>query len=357
MSKKPALSNALRDRILKNSTIKDTSILTTSKFFQPKDYINCGVPMIDTALSGEVDGGLTAGILMIAGPSKHFKTGFALLMATTFLKKHPDGIILFYDSEFGSPLSYFESYGIPSDSVVHTPIQNVEQAKHDMMNQLENLTDQDKVLIMVDSIGNLASKKEVEDALEGKSVADMTRAKALKSLFRMITPHLTMKNIPFVAINHSYKTIEMYSKDVVGGGTGAYYSADDIWIVGRQQEKDGKELQGFNFIINIEKSRTVKEKSKIPITITFEDGIHRWSGLFDLAVEFGILYSEKQGWYKLKGAPDSASAFRRGDVENDGDFWRDIFSTTDMKKQIKNKYKLQTDRVMLEDTPKEKEEA
>ncbi len=36
------------------------------------------------------------------------------------------------------------------------------------------------VIIVVDSVGNLASKKEVDDALEGKSVADMTRAKQMK---------------------------------------------------------------------------------------------------------------------------------------------------------------------------------
>ncbi|MEK9700023.1 MAG: hypothetical protein VW270_29860, partial [Candidatus Poseidoniales archaeon] len=85
----------------------------------------------------------------------------------------------------------------------------------------------DKVIIIIDSIGNLASKKEVEDALDGKSVADMSRAKQMKSLFRMVTPHLTMKDIPMVVVNHTYKEIGMFPKDIVGGGTGSYYSADN----------------------------------------------------------------------------------------------------------------------------------
>ena len=90
---------------------------------------------------------------------------------------------------------------------------------------------------MIDSIGNLASKKEVEDAENEKSVADMTRAKSLKSLFRIVTPHLTTKNIPCLAINHIYMTQEMYSKPIVSGGTGIYYSANQIFIISKSQEK------------------------------------------------------------------------------------------------------------------------
>ena len=88
----------------------------------------------------------------------------------------------------------------------------------------------------------------------------MSRAKQLKSLFRMITPNLMLKDIPLVAVNHTYKTMELYAKDVVGGGTGSYYAADNIYILGRQQEKEGTEVIGYNFIINVEKSRYTKEK-------------------------------------------------------------------------------------------------
>ena len=131
-------------------------------------------------------------------------------------------------------------------------------------------------MIVVDSVGNLASKKEVEDASEGKSVADMTRAKQMKSLFRMVTPHLTIKDIPMVVVNHTYSEIGLFPKQIVSGGTGLIYSADNIFIIGRQQEKDGNEVTGFNFIINVEKSRFVREKSKIPIEVSFEGG----SGLY-----------------------------------------------------------------------------
>ena len=187
---------SLLDKIKKNSTIKDTAVLATSKFFTKKDMIPTSVPAINIALSGRLDGGLVPGLTMWAGPSKHFKTAFSLLMAKSYLDKYEDAVLLFYDSEFGTPQSYFDSFGIDTQRVIHTPITDVEQLKFDIMNQLEGIERGDHVIIVVDSIGNLASKKEVEDALDQKSVGDMTRAKQMKSLWRMVTPHLNLKDIP-----------------------------------------------------------------------------------------------------------------------------------------------------------------
>ena len=107
-----------------------------------------------------------------------------------------------------------------TNRVLHTPIKNVEDLKFDIISQLEGLERKDKVIIIIDSIGNLASKKELEDAMNEKSVADMSRAKALKGLGRMITPYLKELNIPIVAVNHTYKEIGLFPKDVVSGGTG-----------------------------------------------------------------------------------------------------------------------------------------
>ena len=205
MAKAPAnKGSSLLQRVLATSTIDDTNILNDSVFFEPKDAIHTGVVLVDVGLSGLVDGGLYPGLTLFAGKSKSFKTAFSLLCGAAFLKKNPDGVILFYDSEFGTPQSYFDTFGIDRSRVIHTPITNIEILKHDVVNQLTALERGDKVMVIIDSIGNLASKKETDDAMEGKSVADMSRAKAIKSLFRMVTPHLMMKGIPMIAINHTY---------------------------------------------------------------------------------------------------------------------------------------------------------
>lgn len=342
---------SLKERLIKNSTIDHTAALTDSKVYGRKDMIPTSVPMINVALSGRIDGGLTPGLTVLAAPSKHFKTAFSLLMAAAYLKRHPGAVILFYDSEFGTPESYFTSFGVPLESVVHTPITDIEQLKFDLMQQLQEIKRGDKVMIIIDSVGNLASKKEVEDALKQSSAADMTRAKQLKSLFRMVTPHLTIKDVPMVVVNHIYMTQEMFSKPVVSGGTGIYYSADNIWIIGRQQDKDDKELKGYHFIINVEKSRYVKEKSKIPITVNYDSGINRWSGLLDLALEGGYITKPKQGWYARvdQSTGELGKNNRAADIVDSNEFWRTLLEETDFADWIKRRYSIGTGEILSND--------
>ena len=339
---------SILDKIKKNSSIKESSILAKSKFFTDKDMIPTAVPIINVALSGKLDGGLTPGLTMWAGPSKHFKTAFSLLMAKSYLDKYENAALLFYDSEFGTPQSYFDSFGIDTNRVLHTPLTDIEQLKFDVMQQLTQLERGDRLIIVIDSIGNLASKKEVEDALEGKSVADMSRAKQVKSLFRMVTPHLTMKDIPMIVVNHTYKEIGMFPKDIVGGGTGSYYSADNIFIIGRQQEKEGTEIVGYNFIINVEKSRYVKEKSKIPVSVSFDGGISTWSGLLDLAIESKHVVKPSNGWYS-KVDKDTGEVeekkYRIKDTDTK-EFWMPILKQKSFREFIENKYRVAAGEIM-----------
>jgi len=330
------------DKLKKNSKIKLSAPLATSKFFGTKTQIDTGVPMVNVALSGDIDGGLVSGLTVLAGPSKHFKTSFALLMAAAYQRAHKDAVVLFYDSEFGSPQSYFETFGIDTERVLHTPITNVEELKFDLIHQLEELDEKDKVCIVIDSIGNMASKKELDDALSEKGVADMTRAKALKGLFRMCTPYLTMKDIPMLAINHTYKEIGLFPKDIVSGGTGIMYSADNVWIIGRRQNKTGTEITGYDFIINVEKSRFVREKSKVPVSVSWSGGIEQWSGLLDLAIAGGYVIKPSNGWYQRvnKETGEILDGKLREKDTMTSEFWTPIFETTDFKTFVKESYQI-----------------
>ena len=333
--------SSLIERIKKNSTIKESDVIADSKFLNDKDLIQTSVPAVNVALSGKLDGGLTPGLTVFAGPSKHFKTAFAMLLAKAYLDKYEDGVILFYDSEFGAPQQYFETFEIDTNRVIHSPITDIEQLKHDSMQQLNNLERGDHVMIIVDSVGNLASKKEVEDALDGKSVADMTRAKQMKSLFRMITPHLTIKDIPAIVVNHTYKEIGLFPKDVVSGGTGIYYSADNIYIIGRRQQKTGTDVTGYEFIINVEKSRFVREKSKIPVEVSWEAGISKWSGLLDMAIESGHVVKPANGWYQ-KVNPETGEVLPEAKVRlkdtQTKEFWLPILQDKTFSDWIRNRY-------------------
>lgn len=337
------MSKELLAKIKKNSTIPSTEILTESKIFGHKSITKTKVPMINMALSGKIDGGMSSGLTVIAGPSKHFKSSFMLLLTSAFLAANPDGLVLFYDSEFGTPASYVKNFDVDPEKVVHSPITNIEELKFDIMAQLDGLERKDQIMIIIDSIGNLASKKEVEDAMKESSAADMTRAKQLKSLFRMVTPHLTLKDIPMVVVNHTYQTQELYSKSVVSGGTGIYYSADNIWIVGRRQDKNDKtkEIEGYDFVINVDKSRFVREKSQIPISISYEKGINRWSGLLELALEGQYVGKPKNAHYQ-KVDRDTGEligpVYKEKDIDSNGEFWQDILANTDFAKWLNEKF-------------------
>jgi RecA/RadA recombinase len=347
--------SALLERIKKNSTIKDSSILSSSKFFTKKDMVTTPIPALNIALSGRIDGGLTPGLTLFCGPSKHFKSLFSLILAKSYMDKYPESVLVFYDCEFGTPESYFDSLGIDKERVVHTPIMNMEEFKFDVMHQLQEIKRGDKVIFIIDSLGNMSSKKEMDDAIDGKSTQDMSRARQMKSIFRMITPYLVKYDIPMVAVNHIYMTQEMYSKPVVSGGSGIYLSADNIFILGRQQEKDGTELAGYNFIINVEKSRQSREKSKIPVTVKFEGGISKWSGLLEMALESGHVVKPSNGWYSKVNTETGEvedKKYRIKDTDTK-DFWLPIISTVSFQEWIKKNYQVSNGAIISDESIEE----
>jgi hypothetical protein len=129
---------------------------------------------------------------------------------------------------------------------------------------------------------------------------------------------------------------------VVTHNTGIMYSANQVFIIGRQQNKDGDELVGYKFVINIEKSRYVREKTKVPLTVTFEGGISKWSGLLDIAMESGHVTKPKPGWYQrmnLETGEMEQKNYREKDTDA-ASFWDPILASKSFKDYIENTYKV-----------------
>jgi len=342
---------SLLDKLKKTSTVKSSEVLSQSKLFNKKDMATTPVPILNVALSGSIDGGLTSGLTIVAGPSKHFKSNLSLLMASAYMEKYKDAVCLLYDTEFGITPEYLKAMNVDPARCLHTPVEHVEQLKFDITKQLENIERGDKVVIVIDSVGNLASKKELDDALDGKNVADMSRAKALKSLFRIVTPYLTTRDIPMIVINHTYKEIGLFPKDIMSGGTGIYYSANQIFFMGRQQEKEGTEIAGYNFMIGVEKSRFVKEKTRLPLSITWDGGINKWSGLLDVGLDTGWIRKPANGWFEAVN-PETGEVLsdkkRRKDTDS-ADFWLPVFKAG-YADAIKRKFTIGEMKAIVEET-------
>ena len=314
--------NTTLDRILKNSTNKLASKLSTSEFFEEAPSIQTRVPMVNVLFSGKMDGGIANGVSVFAAPSRMFKSSFLLLCIRAFQDKYPDGATIFADSEFGATLALFDSFGVDTAKVAHIPVKTIEELKFELVRQLNTFEEGTNLLIVVDSLGNLASDKEVADAEEEKSVADMTRAKSLKSLFRIITPHLKIKNIPMIVAGHVYQEQSTHPREIMSGGRGMEYSSDSIFFISRRQNKNDKtkEIEGWDFVVKVQKSRFVKEGSSVVVEATYEDGINNFSGLLDIAVESGHVDNSSQGWYVKKGEDKK----HRKDDTNTTAFWASI---------------------------------
>lgn len=346
--------SALMSRIAKASTLEYSDVMVDSEVFNTRDLVPTPIPVLNIAFSGSTKGGLSSGIHLFAGPSKHFKTMYALISAASYLHEYPDAICIFYDNEFGSPKEYFASVGIDPSRVFHAPFLSLEELRTDLANTLKEIKRGDKVVVIIDSLGMAASEKEIDDAEDGNNKADFTRAKVSKSIFRIITPHVRLKDFPLIAIQHTYDEISTHPKKVVAGGTGQYYSADNVWIIGRQQERETsgkKEVVGYNFIVNIEKSRFVKEKAKIPVNVRKVGGIARYGGLLEIAVMGGFVARSGNRYYQLvdeDGVVEDRKYLKK-EIENNPDVWKPLLADERFVTYVENLYKVSNGKIIADD--------
>lgn len=331
----------MMERLLKNSTVKFSSVLSESVMFNDKDVIPTDIPIFNIAFSGSLNGGIAAGLTLLAGPSKSFKSVSSLVCVKAYLDKYKDAVCVLYDSEGGMTPEMLKGQGVDPSRVLHIPIDHLEMLKFDLVKQLQEINRGDKVIFVIDSIGNTASLKELNDALEEKSVAEMQRAKSIKGMFRMVTPSLVNKDIPCICICHTYSTMEMYSKQIISGGQGLIYQANQAFIIGKAQEKDGTELAGWNFTLNVEKSRFVREKSKLVFRVLYESGIQKYSGLLDMALEAGLVQKPSNGWYSRVDEDGVIEPKKWRAKETDcAEFWNTLLVDKRFNEWIEGRYKL-----------------
>lgn len=464
----------LIDKLKKSGTISVSGILSDSIYYMSKESTETDLPILNIALSGDLHGGITSGVTVLSGESRSFKTMLGLYMVKAYLEKYKDSVFLFYDSEFGTPPEYFSSLGIDTDRTIHIPVASLDDIKFDFVSRMKDIERGDKVIVLVDSIGNLASAREIKNAEEQNTAQDMSRAKDIKSFFRVITTPVNMKDIPCIIVAHSYKEQGLYPKTIVSGGcllagtkiymstgelksvediqggeyvktrygdkmvshtwnpdtledgtpeclklifsdgfkltcskshkfltplqkwvradeleegsvlalpdngsvkviditpvgkhpvydieveeashyylengicshnSGVMYSANTVFIVTKSQEKKGTDILGFNFTINVEKSRFVKEKSRLPFQVLYDSGISRYSGLIDIALDAGCVIKPSNGWYQrvnMETGEVEERKYRLSDTNN-SEFWEPILKSEKFSSFVHEKYHL-----------------
>ena len=247
-------------------------------------YIPTGNYHLNACLTGSLFGGYPNNrAVALAGPSGTGKT-YLILNAIKQAQKQGYSII-FYDSENAVDKHLVEKFGINPKTFRYEPCNTVQEFRSSVTAITDVLIEQKKkgiklpkIMVVLDSAGNLATQKEIDDAKTGSSKADMTRAKLLKSTFRIIMTQFGICKIPFLFTNHTYQTQDLFSRQVGGGGTGPEYAASIILFLGKAKLKEGIEQTGIIVTAKPNKNRFAKP-TPIKFHISFNKGMNPYVGL------------------------------------------------------------------------------
>lgn len=263
------------------------------KEIKEKVFITTGVYIVDAAMSGRLLGGgiATNRISVFAGESGAGKS-FMCYSCTKNAQKAGYSVI-YIDTEQAIDLEDLPKYGVDNSLdkfrlIRSNKVEDVNmlltQLVDDLKQQKLDGYEMPKLMIVIDSLGQMASNKEKNDLLKGDIKQDMTKAKALGSLFRSINTDLGYLNIPLLVANHTYLTMDLFPKSVMKGGNGLLYSASVIGMMSKSQLKTGQEddmdlgSSGISVLFKTQKSRLAKPK-KIRFDISFVNGMNPYTGL------------------------------------------------------------------------------
>jgi RecA/RadA recombinase len=278
---------SILDNISKNIPIQ------IEKEIKEKQFITTGVYLLDAALSGKLLGGgvATNRITAFAGESGAGKSFLCYSCAKQAQKVGYS--IIYIDTEQAIDLEDLPKFGIDNSLEKFRLIRSnkVEDVNILLTQLIDDLKEQKiagyelpKIMIVLDSLGQMASNKEKADLLKGDIKQDMTKAKALGSMFRSINTDLGYLDIPFLVANHTYMTMDLFPAEKLRGGNGLLYSASVIGFMSKSKLKTGEEddmdlgQSGISVLFKTAKNRLAKPK-KIRFDISFAHGMNPYTGL------------------------------------------------------------------------------
>ena len=253
--------------------------------------ISTGIYILNASMSGSIWGGIKAdAITAFAGPEASGKSFLALNACREAQKI--GYIIVYIDTENAISLSGLPAYGINNDPehfrlITSNNVENINMTITQLLDDMKQAKDDDydipKMFFVLDSLAQLASTKEKEDLKSGKQKQDMTKAKAIGSMFRSITMDLAYLEYPLIVNNQTYQTMDLYPQEVMKGGRSLYYSASNITFLSKAKlktgDEDDNEMQsGIIVTAKAFKNRQAVPK-KVKFHINFSKGCNPYVGL------------------------------------------------------------------------------
>lgn len=262
-------------------------------------YMDTGCLALNALISGDIYNGLpNTKRLMFAGASSVGKTFLQLGIVSEHLEADPKNGVVLYDTESAITKSMLEDRGIDPDRVIIVDVQTIQRFRTHVLKFATayvkmKAKDRPNILMVLDSLGNLSTEKEVADIESGKDVRDMTRSQLIRGAFRAITVPLARAKIPMIVTNHTYAGIGgLFPTEELSGGGGARYASDIIVMLTKAQDKDGNQsgpVVGNIITAKNFKNRFAKEKAAVKLRLRYESGLDKYYGLLEIAERGGIL--------------------------------------------------------------------
>lgn len=259
-------------------------------------FYDTGSYLLNAGFSGNFDGGVPSNkITVFAGEEATGKTFFVLNILHSFLKKYPNGIVVYNDTESAVTKDIFESHGIDSSKIMVVEPETIEDFRKYAIQILSKYKETPKeerppMIIVLDSLGNLGSRKEMLEGEKDSGVQDMTKAKVIRSTFRILNlRYLAKLDVPLFITNHLYTSVGSFiTKAEMGGGGGIKYNASSIVFLSKKKDKDNPD-DGNLITATFVKSRLTKEKKKVEVSLSYSKGLSRYHGLIDLGEKYDII--------------------------------------------------------------------
>jgi len=304
----------------------EAKLLSESSLSTVTEWHDTGCMVLNAIISGSLYGGLPMGrITGFAGPSQAGKT---YITNKILAKAQQAGIMpVIFDTEMAVDEAACRAVGLDPTKVKYVPVQTVEECRNQLVSFLDSVHEakmHGKFIVCIDSLGNLASQKEIDDVEKGKTAMDMgTRAKGLKSMMRTLTFKAAKANVTVLFVNHTYDDPGAMFPTLVksqSGGKGPVYLSSVLVQLAKRDEK--KDVNNSNDEILPEANKysgvtlralTIKNRFIPPFLegemyLNFKTGLDMYSGLREMAINHGVIIQngstytlpngEKLGYYK-----------------------------------------------------------
>ena len=292
------MANKLLAKMMKEKAFAD--MLRTEQ--KPIEWLSTNCISVNLLLSGKIKGGIKKGsISMIAAGSGWGKSmiGYAVLKSA-----QDSGMNCFIvDTENSVNYELLTKLGINMKEVgVFGPTNRIPKIKQFITKLMSGLTldEARNTFLLFDSWGPIIEEQVIEKAEQASSAVNMSSAKFKNELANL----LLSAGFTTLVMNHVYASLEMYGDPYkIPGGMRIIFNAENIMLgssTKKEKDKD-KNILGKVITAGVAKGRSAKEFVKTQYLILHAGGISPYYGLLDEAIDCGIVYKPKPGYYARIG--------------------------------------------------------